>query len=275
MRELATTTEEGGNSLFYLSPAVPASKMLDNMRSSIARGLPLAELSKPHAGVLSISGGGPSIADTYQQLTGHVAAINGSLKWLLNLEDGPAIQAMMCGVCDAGAHIADGLVADERVRYYVASVCDPSVFDKLEGCDVRIWHITPNSTEDEAGVTELLNESYPEWHAIGGGCTMGLRWVDLGYYLGFRKFNMHGLDSSFRASASHAYPDRADDKQWMEINGRLTRPNFIAQVYDFSELLERLHTQDSNIQIEMFGDGLLQDEWKAFRQVNPEAFAAC
>lgn len=270
MRQVSMS-DEGGNSLVYLSPAVPASRMIENMRSAIARNLPLVDLCKPHGLTMSIAAGGPSLEDTHQQLEGYVCAINGSLKWLVErgLKEGVSYA---CGICDAGAHIADLIEPHPDVRYYVASVCDPAVFDKLKDCDVRLWHVTPNSTEDADGVEAVLNESYPMWHAIGGGCTMGLRWIDLGYYLGFRKFKLHGMDSSFRDKSSHAYPDRADDKEWIEINGRKTRFNFLAQVYDFAELLERLWDQDKTIELDVFGDGLLQDEWKAFRSENPEAF---
>lgn len=257
----------------YLSPAVSSDRMLANMRSALARGLPLATVCKPHKHIMSIAGGGPSLADTYQDLTGFIATINGSLKWVLDheMKDGASYA---CGIMDAGEHIADMIVADLGVRYYVASICDPKVFDKLEGCDVRLWHVTPESTEDPKGVEALLDEAYPfQWRAIGGGCTMGLRWIDLGYFLGFRTFHLHGLDSSFRGDATHAYPDRADGKQWIEFGGRMTRPNFLAQVHDFGEMLHRYWQHDCNIQIEVFGDGLLQDEWKAFREANPDAFS--
>lgn len=270
MRQVSMSGE-GGNSLVYLSPAVPASRMIENMRSAIARDLPLIDICKPHDLTMSIAGGGPSLADTFDDLEGYVCAINGSLKWLVDkgLKEGVSYA---CGICDAGEHIADQIIAHPDVRYYVASVCDPKVFDKLKDCDVRLWHVTPNSTEDAAGVEDVLNDAYAMWHAIGGGCTMGLRWIDLGYYLGFRKFKLHGMDSSFRET-SHAYPDRADHKEWIEFNGRKTRFNFLAQVYDFAELLERLWDQDRSIEIEVFGDGLLQDEWNAFRKENPEAFS--
>lgn len=267
--------EEGGSgdaSSFYLSPAVPAEKMLSNMRASLERGLPEARLCKPHGHVMSIAAGGPSLADTYKDLTGFVCAVNGSLRWLIDHQMNPAA-SYACGIMDAGEHIADAIVAHPGVRYYVASHVDPAVFDKLKGCDVRLWHVTPNSMEDPDGAMAILDAHYKQnWHAIGGGCTMGLRWVDLGYYLGFRKFHLHGMDSSFRDGSTHAYPDKADTKERIEFAGRSTRLNFLAQVYDFSELLERLWDQDRSIEMEVYGDGLLQDEWKSFRDANPDAY---
>ena len=242
------------------------------MRSAIARGVPLATICQPHKMLMAIAGGGPSLADTYQELTGAVVAINGSLGWLLS----NGVKPHLCGICDPGEHIADMIVADPQVRYYVASTCNPAVFDKLQGCDVRLWHITPNSTADPAGATAILHEAYPaHWHAIGGGCTMGLRWIDLGYFLGFRRFHIHGMDSSFRGGSTHAYPDRADTKDRITYAGRETRPNFMAQLYDFFGLLNRFAITDPFIDIEVFGDGLLQDEWRRFRRRFPGAFAAC
>lgn len=271
MREFTSLDSDGELRTFPISPAVPAHKMLANMRSALALGLPEATICKPHGLTMSIAGGGPSLADTYKGLDGFICAVNGSLKWLLD-HDPIEGATYACGIMDAGEHISDMIVAHPDVRYYVASICDPSVFDKLKDCDVRLWHVTPNSMEDPEGAEAILDEHYPfQWVAIGGGCTMGLRWIDLGYFLGFRKFKLHGLDSSFRAS-THAYPDRADDKQWIEYNGRKTRLNFLCQVHDFAELLERLWTQDRSIEIEVFGDGLLQDEWKLFKEANPDAF---
>ena len=259
---MSQPTEAGSNARFHLSPAVPAERMLANMRSSIARGLPLVTPCKPHGLTLSVAGGGPSLEDTYQDLDGFICAVNGSLKFLLDKGTKEGC-SYACGIMDAGEHIADLIVADPEVRYYVASVCDPKVFDKLKGCDVRLWHITPDSTEDAKGVKALLDESYgDDWFAIGGGCTMGLRWINLGYFLGFRKFKLHGLDSSFRGSSTHAYPDRADTKDRIEFAGRLTRPNFLAQVYDFIGTLNLFSGPGyENIAISVHGEGLLQDEW--------------
>jgi hypothetical protein len=270
-----TTTEAGGDlSRFYLTPAVPAADMLANMRASIGRGLPQVEPCRPHGMVLSVAGGGPSLADTAGDLGDVIAAVNGSLRFLLDRGPRPSA-SYLCAIMDAGEHIADAVVADPKVRYYVASVCHPRMFDKLmaAGCDVRLWHVSPASTEAPDEVCAVLNAAYPQrWHAIGGGCTMGLRWINLGYVLGFRRFHLHGLDSSFRDGATHAYPDRADTKDRIKFAGRETRPNFLAQVYDFFGVLNFFAEHDPEIEIEVLGDGLLQDEWKHWRSEHPQRF---
>lgn len=264
-------------SRFYLTPAVSAEKMLSNMRAAIALGLPQITECKAHGLTLSVAAGGPSLADTYQDLTGYIAAVNGSLAFLLDRGVKPGA-SYCCGVMDAGEHIADALVADPKVRYYVASICDPAVFKKLKGCDVRLWHVTPQSTQDAEGVKALLDETYLDnWHAIGGGCTIGLRWINLGLFLGFRKFELHGMDSSFRAGSTHAYPDRADTKDRIVYAGRETRPNFLAQLHDFFGVLNRVHRPDhERIEINVHGDGLLQDEYKLWRdERSPELPLIC
>ncbi len=235
------------------TPAGSGERMLANMRSALDRKLPSVTVCKPHGRTLSVAGGGPSIADTCGMLTDCIAAINGSLRFIL---DKPIIQgaSYFCGVMDAGEHIADALIADPKVRYYVASICDPGVFDKLKDCEVVLWHVTPASIACPDEAAELIGDRL----SIGGGCTMGLRWLNLGYVLGFRRFHLHGLDSSFRDGSTHAYPDRADTKDRLMVSGRETRPNFLAQVRDFFAVLPVF----KDIEITMYGEGLLQDRWR-------------
>jgi hypothetical protein len=241
----------------FLIPSVAPAKMLDNMRTNSARGLKELEPCRPHPALMSVAAGGPSLADTYKDLAGYIVAVNGSLGFLL--EKGIVPDA--CAVLDPGEHMS--VVADKRVRYFIASICDPSLFDKLRDCDVTIWHPT----------SESIGVEYPETLSVGGGCTMGLRWLNLGYLLGFRRFHLHGLDSSFRET-THAYPDRADSKERITVNGRQTRFNFLAQVNDFFDVLDRFSKPDIEpVEIEVFGDGLLQDEWKRHRRANPNSFA--
>lgn len=245
--------------------AVPPAVMEGNMRAALKRNLPELRICKPHDHVLSIAAGGPSLADTYQDLKGYVVAMNGSLNWLL--EHG--VRPYACGLVDPGEHIADMVPADPSLRYFVASICDAKVFDKLTGCPVTVWHPSGHVECEDA----IRGERPADWLTIGGGCTMGLRWITLGYMLGFRTFHLHGMDSSFRKGATHAYPDVRDDQPWMMSGSRFTRRNFLEQVADFLRMLETFERPEFDpIHIEVHGDGLLQDAWKYYRRAKPEAY---
>lgn len=242
-------------SMLPLAPSTAPEVMAEHVRSARERGLPELRRCRAHRHTLGIAGGGPSLADTLKDLDGtYIAAINGTLRFLLDR----GVVPHACGLLDPGAHIADTIVADRRVRYYVASVCHPSVFDKLKDCHVTLWHPSPHVQAD---------------FTVAGGCTMGLRWFNLGYVLGFRRFAAHGLDSSFRGGATHAYPDRADSKDRIVFKGRTTRANFMAQAQDFGTMLERWQQPDTDaVEISVHGDGLLQDTWKHARRLTRTLF---
>lgn len=260
--------------------------MVKNMRSALSSGLREVPACVPHGESLAVAAGGPSLADTYHDLEsqGHVAAVNGSLGFLLDR----GIVPTFCGVLDASPHMADVVAADPRVRYLVASNCDPALFDKLigAGCKVWLWHPTPASIGTDGG-EKLLREMRPDtWKMVAGGCTMGLRWVSLGYLMGYRDFHLHGLDSSFRDDKTHAYDDRRSNKEWidassLEINGFRTSLNFMQQVTDCSMMLARFQMPDIEpTKIEIYGDGLLQSCWRHWKEngdrMSPqEAFVQC
>lgn len=268
MQRLATPTFEAFN--FTLVPAFKPEQLLEQVRSSVARGLPEIRRCKPHEHILSVAAGGPSLEDTYRELGDYVAAVNGSLPWLLDRN----IVPNLCGVCDPSPHMVDIVEADKRVTYFVGSLVHPSVFDKLlkANCHVVLWHSAPID-----GLEALLDELYPkkDWLEIGGGSTMGMRWINVGYQCGFRHFHMHGLDSSFRIDpvrgrASHAYPDHQDNKEWVKFEGFDTKPNFIGQVADFIGLMERYtHPDIEPVEIKVYGEGLLQKRFREWQAVNP------
>lgn len=250
---------------FKLVPTHTTEFYLDNVRNALSLDLIQAMPCGPHDGILSIAGGGPSLADTYEDLTGYVATINGSLAYLLS----KGVKPHMCGVCDPTEKIADMIEAEEGVTYFIASCAHPKVFEKLlgTGCDVRLFHV-----REIDGIDEVLNKHYQgQYETIPGGCTMGLRWMTLGYYLGFRKFHLHGMDSSFRDKSSHAYPDHQDAKEWLTFDGYPTRINFIGQVVDFIDLMNESRRPGTDpVEIKMFGDGLLQHRYAQWLKDSPQ-----
>jgi len=227
--------------------ATPDQDMLEHVRSALGRGLPLPQLCRPHNRLLSVAGGGPSLGDTWQDLKGVIVTANAGLGFLLD----KGITPWACGLLDARAHIADLIEPHPDVFYFVASICHPSVFEKLKGCKVVLWH--PSGLQ---GLDDVLPQGTS---TICGGTTMGMRWINLAHYMGFRHFAMHGLDSSYRGDRTHAYPDSRDGKAGtIEINGYVTDNNFLTQVTDWFQLQEMFALDDDKPDVKFHGDGLLQ-----------------
>ncbi len=261
------TTDEGGGDTpfnFALIPMHTPEQLLGNVRYAMTLGLPEVRQCATHDEILSIAGGGPSLADTWQDLTDYIAAANASLSYLIT----KGVTPQMCGVCDPSEHMVDIIDALPGVAYFVASCVHPKVFDKLllADCKVYLWHLHPIE-----GLDALLKEYYPDgWVQIPGGCTMGTRWITLGYHLGFRKFHIHGLDSSFRGKSTHAYPDKQDGKEWVGFDGFQTRINFLGQVTDFIGLMEDGRKPNVEpIEVKMFGEGLLQTRYAKWLKASP------
>lgn len=250
---------------FALIPGRTPEELLGNVRYALSLGLPdLQNANPPNDWVLSIAGGGPSLEDTYPQLEGCVAAVNGSLSYLKT----KGVTPNLCGICHPTESIADIIEADPEVTYFLGSCVHPKVFDKLlaANCKIVLWHLHPID-----GLDEVLNEHYGDkgWVQIPGGTTMGLRWITLGYHLGFRKFHLHGLDSSFRGKSSHAYPDAQDHKEWITYDGYQTRIPFLGQVEDFLRLMDNARDPDVEpTEYTMFGDGLLQMRYAHWLKAN-------
>jgi len=221
----------------------------ENVRSALSRGLPEVEPRKPHSHVMSIAAGGPSLADTYKELKGVICAVNGSLSFLLS----NGVKPWAVGVMDPRPHMADVVERVDGVFYFLASTCHPRLFDKLQGANIGLWH--PSGMH---GIEEIVG---PDRYLICGGTTMGLRWLNIGHFLGFREFHCHGLDSSFRGQQTHAYPDHTDgDEAVFSVKGYRTRKNFVQQIADWAEtkaMFSRMPDADQP-RIKLYGDGLLQ-----------------
>jgi len=81
--------------------------------------------------------------------------------------------------------------ANDYTVYLVASRCPPVTFEHLKGKKILLWHSWTDSPEQKAlGPGKL---------AIGGGTTSGMRAINIGYLLGYRKFVLYGYDSCNRA----------------------------------------------------------------------------
>lgn len=170
---------------------------LANLARNLARGLPVFTQAVPeHDRPLLIVGSGPSVAARTEYVKawpGDVWAINGAYDFLLS-------HGLICegffGI-DPLPQLADYLRhPQDYTTFHIASMCDPSVFDALEGHKVLLWHAMAEN-----------RENYPAGHQlIYGGTTAVTRAPFLALSLGYRDINLIGVDSSYeREQGQYCY----------------------------------------------------------------------
>lgn len=145
--------------------------------------------------------------------------------------------------------------AHPHVRYWLASCVHPSYVEHVaSGRETALWH----AYNGEDSHRHLFTVE-PKAHMVVGGGSVGLRAISLLYALGYRKFDIHGLDSSFRGELQHAGEHHGKRKPMVEValpDGRkfITSPALILYYRYFFDQLQLMH----DAEIHLRGDGMLQ-----------------
>lgn len=244
---------EGGHPLPFIPTGNPTPDWIiqHRIRESLASGLPDVRQEPEHDRRMVLACAGPSLADSWEgRSDGDVWCVGGVHDWLLDRGTIPYAWA----ACDPLPSIAQyAQRPQEGVRYYLASMCDPLLFQALEGFDVRIWH-----SEVRAGTREVLEASGRPWTLVGGGSSIGTRALFLGYVLGYRTFEVHGMDGSSRDGRTHASKSASvyHPPISLQVNGRefMVPTNMAAQVQDVEKILAT-----HKLNIDFRGDGIIQE----------------
>jgi hypothetical protein len=171
-----------------------AEELCSNIRSALSRGLPELTLAPiKHDGHIVLVASGWSMPDYIDEIKAHrragrpIVAVKAAHDFLVENGVNPDMWVNL----DPRDRTNGIQRLNDYTVYMPASRCPPSTFDYLKGRKVLLWHSWAEGPEMEAiGPGKL---------AVGGGTTSGLRAVNIGYLLGFRKFTMYGYDSCNRA----------------------------------------------------------------------------
>ena len=166
-------------------------EMKSHIRHALSLGLPqLAPALCANDGTFVVVGSGPSLPDFVDEIKGEIekgrpiCAVNGAYDFLME----KGIEPTFFLSIDPRPNIAKHLTRlSENVIYMVASRCHPKVFEALNGQNIILWHSMAIEEENEAFAPGTL--------LVGGCSTSGFRALNVGYYLGFRKFILYGIDS--------------------------------------------------------------------------------
>ena len=228
-----------------------AESLEDNIRTNMQRGLPeIAPAFYFHDGTFVIVGSGPSLPDFIEEIKQEkakgrtIVAIKGAHDFL----------------CEHGIEPDLFISVEPRDRrnnlqrknqhtvYLLASRVNTDVFEHLKDCKVMLWHSW--SMERECRV-------FKGKFAIGGGTTSGLRAINIGYILGFRKFKMYGMDSCLAkdGETKRFTGEKAGKIIDVHVGGKkfLCTLALAVQANEFQELYNIM----PDAHIEAVGDGLI------------------
>jgi len=222
-------------------------QVLANVKHNITQGWTQVQPYETNDSEVMILGGGPSLAlfeDKIRELQGagvKIITLNGAYNWCMERGIGPLNQVIV----DARPFNARFVQpVSEENRYFIASQCDPSVFEGAEpsenmitemACEMalnsgsytdddvarekikaREWWKQTNKLPKERTliwhtsadfIREALDEQYgtEPWYGILGGSTVLLRAIPLFRMMGFAKFHIIGCDSCIMNGKHHAY----------------------------------------------------------------------
>jgi uncharacterized Rossmann fold enzyme len=219
----------------------------------IPRLKPTDELRKDSVAVVCY---GPSLADTWEKIKEfkYVITGSGSHKFLVDRGILPTWHVDV----DPRPHKVKLMgIPCKETEYLIASTCHPSLFDHLNGYNVKLWHIF----DGEAEGMRLLPAG--EW-AFTGGCSVGLRSMALARILGFTELHIFGMDGCEGKTGKHAaaHPNQAKTQAPVEYKGKtyITTAGFLAAAQQtFHELDHML-----DVKATFYGEGLVQDMAKDY-----------
>lgn len=208
-------------------------------------------------GLVHICGAGPSLEDSYTELSGDVLAANAAIPFLLN----KGVVPRYAMIWDASPLLVKFAVPNPYITYLLASRCHASVFERLKGCNQIIWH-----AGGDYDIQKILEDGGIPEPMINGGSAAVTRALYLMFFLGYREFHVHGADSSYRGERTHADANVSDlptgslvaekrmplcvSKRWFE-----TTPEWAAQVEEFKCIYPSFRQMGGKVVVH--GDGLL------------------
>jgi hypothetical protein len=244
-----------------ITTARSTEEILANISSCLERNLDEAHLSREwrENKPIALVGGGPSLKDTIGELSKYqfVMVCGSSHDYVMENANCPVDYAILCDPDPLIINYMRKLNKD--TTYFVASQCDPKVFDYLKGHNVKVWHASAS--------TEFPNTMFGENRVpLGGGCTIGTRAMVLAMAFGFNNLHLYGYDTCLTNTYKHhAYDFNDPDKETLgniteirlDPEGRTFKVAgyMLGQLFDFQNLLKNY---GSRVRIEVFGDGLLK-----------------
>jgi hypothetical protein len=199
---------------------------------------------------------GPSLLDnltTLKDLEGDVYSVSGAHDVLIANGIVPRGHVE----CDPRPHKAKFLKSPHpETTYFLASCCHKDTLDAIPHDQVVLWHSAQSKEEDR-----YIESVSPGAFTVLGGTTVGTRALSVGTVLGYRDFEIFGMDCSFE-QIQHAgeHSNDAKESEFLEVQVNSRGPKWrtttllAAQVQDFLRHI----SETPDCQYKLHGKGMLQ-----------------
>lgn len=168
-----------------------------------------------------------------------------------------------CLLLDPRPHVADYFDIHPDVNYFVASQCHSAVFDKLISANAKIYVY---HAEVAAGEKDVIKKHFPDAKMLAGGSTSQSRGISVLMAMGFYKFKLFGLDSSYPTKPEKVHGINQQKKSMeITVNHNKTKqaitdskywtdPELLAQIND----MEHITKIFNHLEIDCQSEGLMK-----------------
>lgn len=236
----------------------------DHVRTNLARKLPSPPPAQPHDLEVCIVAGGRSLSRQLGNIRkakrrgASIMTVNGTHNFLIRQGIIPDALIVM-DAREEDRNVEMVAKPHDDVAYFLASQCDPRVFDAVADKQCFIWHSAASLPWEE-----LFTEADVDHPVLQGGTTVGMKALTLAMYLGFRQFHLYGFDSCiWENNKHHAYKQTLNDQDVdaaipLHIGERTFKCAgwMVRQVEDFKEFCD---AWGGEVRLRVHGDGALAE----------------
>lgn len=203
-------------------------------------------------GEVAIIGGAPSIKDKLDEIKAlpkdtMILSVNGTHDWLVDNGVNPDFYVQL----DARADNDFVNKPLDNCVYFLASQCNEKIFKKLLDKNIVLWHCEYGGMDKHFINEQCIKRNILVNLMVSGKGSVTLTAMCLAHTLGFRKFKLYGMDSSFDKQ-QHAYKQPQNEKDKViefEIGKKKfkTTPNLAGQLVTYLEMQPLF--EDSTIEV--------------------------
>jgi SAM-dependent methyltransferase len=238
-------------------------KILENIKTNIQGPWQLLVPHEVQNTEIMLIAGGPSLNDYADEIIKlrnqgmPMVTTNGTYNWAIANGLKPSMQMIIDSRAFNKRFLQPIL---PECKYFLASQCDPVLFEDMPPEQTWIWHPLNPQGEDRLAA-KILDEYYDFWLSSPGGSTVTLRGLCLLRQLGFHKIHVYGFDSCYRADEHHAYSQPENDYNNpktlpVSVGGKvfMCDPWMFCQAEEFMKMVSIFGDE---IDLDIKGDGLI------------------